>query len=317
MSTANAPVAVIGPGAIGGLLAAHLARSGCRVFLVGRNQRWLARARRQGMTVSGGRFGRGRRLSTKQIIPVLSASGPKCDTVFFCVKSGDTPAAIRRARHWVGPHTIIVTLQNGLTHRATLRSAFGKERTIFGVCYLSAERVGPTSIRYHGGSTIALATNLSNAETVRKVQALLRQAGFKIEVDASEDRLLWTKAAFNAAANPLGALTGRTNGELANLPPLRELLLRALKETAAAARAAGHAIAYPPFERSVLAGLRSTPGQSNSMLQDLRAGRPTEIDAIVKPFLQAARKKHLKTPLLESLYRFTRRLDLELRAGTS
>lgn len=310
----NPTVTVIGPGAIGGFIAAKLASSGLRTLLVGRDPRWLARARKQGTYVVGGDFGRGRRFGPKQIIPIVRPSGPKCSVIFLCVKSGDMGGAIQRARHWVGPHTAVVSLQNGLTHRRALLSAFGKKRTVFGICYIGTERRGPTNIRHHAGSTIALAIGRNNATAAGQAQALLLQGGFEIKMRSSEDRLLWAKAAFNAAVNPIGALTNRTNGELVDLPPLRELMLGTLKEAVTAARAAGHLIEYKRLESDMLAGLRSTPHQPNSMLQDLRAGRPTEIDAIVKPFLQIAKRKNLKTPLLESLYRFTRRLDRELRA---
>jgi ketopantoate reductase len=129
----------------------------------------------------------------------------------------------------------------------------------------------------------------------------------------SADRLLWTKAAFIAAAYPISALAGKTAGELSDLPPLMELALRALKEAAAAARAAGHPLAYKPLERQLLKELRSMPRRPNPLLQNMRSGRLGEIDAVFKPFLQAARKKRLKTPVLESLRRFTRRLGRELR----
>jgi 2-dehydropantoate 2-reductase len=134
-----------------------------------------------------------------------------------------------------------------------------------------------------------------------------------VKLDNSEDRVLWTKTAYNAATNPLGTLTGRTNGELVAIPALRELLLGALKEAALAARAARHPVPYSFLKGRLLAGLTAAHSQSNSMLQDLRAGRPTELDAIVTPLLKAASQKHLKLPLLESLARFTRRLEQELR----
>ena len=71
-------------------------------------------------------------------------------------------------------------------------------------------------------------------------------------------------------------------------------------------------MSYSDLYRRMAAGLAAMPDQSNSMLQDLRAGRRTEIDAIVKPLLDAARRRRRPTPILESLYRFTKRLEREL-----
>jgi len=290
-------VAIVGPGAIGATLASFLRRAGADVALIGR---------RPGRVTVTGLAPTGKTLGARARVPAA------CDFVFFCVKSADTGSAIRRARRSVGPNSTVVSLQNGLGHRAPLLRAFGRKRCVFGVCVIGAERTSYSTVKYHGGRGVAIARLRANAGRAEQVARLLRKAGLEVTIDASEDRLLWMKAAFNAATNPLGALTGAKNGELIRVPAMRELAFGALREAVAAARAAGQPLSYPDLSRRMAAGLSAMKDQSNSMLQDLRTGRRTELDAIVKPLLDAARRRRQPAPILESLYRFTKRLEREL-----
>ena len=121
--------------------------------------------------------------------------------------------------------------------------------------------------------------------------------------------MLWTKAAFNAATNPVGALAAKPNGAIAAIPALWEIARAALEEATAVARAAGHPPLAARMPRLVRRACEATPRQENSMLQDLRAGRRTEIDAILGPMLAEARRRRVETPVLESLRAFVRRLE--------
>lgn len=308
------PVAVAGPGAIGGLIAACLARSGRRVVLVSRNERWRRQLRSRGLRIEGGTFGGGWTVPAGRLRPKIRPKGPICEAVFLCVKSAATRETVRRIKPLVGPETAVVSVQNGLTHRPLIRAAFGTARTVFSISYLAAERLEPLRVRHHGGKGLILAAHPGNAAALARAQALLKASGLQADLATSEDRLLWTKAAFNAASNPIGALTGRTNGELIRIPALKDLVFRAVREAVAAARAEGHRMLYPNMDKILAQGLLLAPNQSNSMLQDIRAGRRTEVDAILKPFLLAARRRRVTTPTLDALYRFVRRLETKTAA---
>jgi 2-dehydropantoate 2-reductase len=114
---------------------------------------------------------------------------------------------------------------------------------------------------------------------------------------------------YNAAVNPIGTLTRKTNGQLASEPALRELVCSVVREAAAIARAAG----FPPLDiqptKRVLQGCRAAPNQINSMSQDIEAGRKTEADAILKPLLLSARRTKRSTRYIEPLYRMIRGLE--------
>ncbi|MFC1679062.1 ketopantoate reductase family protein [Elusimicrobiota bacterium] len=305
-------MAVVGPGAIGGLIAASLRRSGHKVTVVARDAHAAARLRRRGISVTS-RSGRTRtfRSGLEAVSRLRPGSGWRA--VFFCVKSPGIRRAIAAARPGVGPETVVVSLLNGLSHVRPLRAAFGRARTVFGSCYVASLRTGPAALRHRGGDRIHLAATPANRDAAGTAASILASAGWRIRTTPHEERLLWTKLAYNAAVNPLGALLNMTNRELVEDPAIRELLSAAAKEAAVIARAAGHRPLVPRLEDRVLRDCRAVPRQYCSMAQDLAAGRVTEADSILKPLLAAARRTGTPAPLLAPLYRMVKRLERSLR----
>lgn len=299
---------MIGPGAIGTWLAWRLSAV-ADVLLIGRRPSWL-KAAGGGLVVRGEVAGPCRpRLF--RIRTTLFPSG-KPDGIFICVKSRDTRGALAHARRLAGPRTPVVSLQNGLDHVAPTKRALGHGRAVFAACYAAVERQGPSTVRHHAGQAIRLGATGRNAAAAKAVRGWLLAAGLDAPAPAREDRVLWTKLVFNAATNPIGALTARTNGELARVGALWETLLAALGEAEGAARAEGHAPLVSDMAALLKRSCEATPEQENSMLQDLRAGRPTEADAILRPLLSAARRHKRPAPVLTALHGFVKRLEREL-----
>ena len=303
------PLLVVGPGAIGLALTAGFRRAGERVALLGRTPASERRLAASGFvaTAAGGRatLVRGGLLSARALKAPARAA-------FFCVKSGDAARAAAAARRWIGPETPAVALQNGLGHEKMYRRAFGPRRTVIGVCYFAADRPAPGDLRLNGGEDILLARHPGNAAALEAAGALLTRAGFRVHVKDSEAGMLWTKAAFNAAVNPLGAACAVESGRLAEDPALRALSLKALSEAAAAAESAGHKLDYPDMAEKLLTSARNAPHQRNSMLQDLAAGRRTEARFILGPLLAAARRRKVPAPTLELLAGVVARLERKL-----
>ncbi|MDO8757091.1 MAG: ketopantoate reductase C-terminal domain-containing protein, partial [Elusimicrobiota bacterium] len=136
--------------------------------------------------------------------------------------------------------------------------------------------------------------------------------GFRVHLKDSEEGMLWTKAAFNAAVNPLGAACAVESGRLESDPALREVALAALGEATAAAAASGHRLDSPDMADKLMLSCRNAPRQRNSMLQDLAAGRRTEARAILGPLLLAAKRRRVPTPTLEILSAVIARLERSL-----
>lgn len=307
-------VAIIGPGAIGSLLAARFCRAGLDVLLVGRGPAWLKAIRARGLRVSDPGDAPAVRVPAGRLTPAVAPKGPVCGAVFLCVKSGDVADAIRIARPLAGADTPVVAVQNGVTHYRPILRAFGRKRAVFAVCYAAADRPHPLHVRNNGGMGFDLGRAAGNEAAVARAAELIRSGGWKVDVIPSETRMLWTKTVFNAGVNTLAALTNRANDELVSIPAIREMLEKAVAEGERIAKAAGHPPLYPDMPREVVRRSKTTRGQTSSMLADIRRGRPTEADAIVKPLLDAARRKAIKTPMLSSLYELVKALEKEVAA---
>jgi 2-dehydropantoate 2-reductase len=303
------PILVVGPGSIGLALTLGFRRAGRRVALLGRSPASERRLASAGFSVVGPDGARARIKGGLLAARALKAPVP---AIFFCVKSGDADKAAAAARRLVGADTTVVALQNGIGHEKVFRRAFGPRRTVIGVCYFAADRSAPGELRLNGGEDVLLARYPGNDTALATAAGLLTTAGFRVRIKDAEAGMLWTKAAFNAAVNPLGAACAVESGRLVEDPALRELSLRALAEAAAAAEAAGHPLDYPDMAEKLLASGRNAPRQRNSMLQDLTAGRRTEAKAILGPLLAAARRHGTPAPTLELLADVIARLEKRL-----
>lgn len=304
----DAPCLIVGPGAIGLALTAALRRAGLPVAVLAREAAAERRLAREGFTVTSA-AGRNSRVKGLRSARSLKA---KARIVFFCVKSDDAAAAAKAARRWVGRGSTVVALQNGIGHEKIFRRTFGPSQTVIGVCYFAADRPAPGELRLNGGEDVLLARNKDNAAAVEEARKLLTRAGYRVHVKENEDGMLWTKAAFNAAVNPLGAACAVESGRLLEDPALRDISLKALAEAAAAAKAAGHRLDYPDMAEKLALSGRNAPHQRNSMLQDLAAGRRTEAKAILGPLLKAARRAKIPSPTLETLAAVVARLERRL-----
>lgn len=290
-------VLVVGPGAVGGVLAASLILAGHDVLVLDRTP-----APSSLTFVPLGRRPRK--------VRVHRAGKPKeVDVVLLCVKAADVPAALPEARPWTGPATAVVALQNGLGHEKLVRRAYGPARSVIGTAYFAADRPRAGVFAHTGGRNVLLAANDANGAALATAARLLRSGGWEVGVKKSEERLLWTKLCFNAAVNGLGALCAQPNGALARDPALRELLRAVIAEAASVARAAGKPPLYRHMEALVVRGCRNAPDQRNSMLQDIQAGRRTERAAIFGPLLAAARRSRTPAPLLTTIDACLARLE--------
>jgi len=301
-------ILIVGPGAIGGVLAARWIEAGRQVLVLARTAAAESMLARGGLRFTG-TSGR-QRLIRRGLLGARRRGPAPASLAFFCVKSPDMSRAIRSARPWIGPRTVVVSLENGLGHERLLRRAFGPERVVVGVCYVAADRTGPRAVAHNGGKDVRLGLHDGkNAAAARVAAAALRAAGWRVTLEPSEDGMLWTKLCFNGAGNPLGAICAVPNGEIVRDPALREMMMKALGEAVAAARADGHAIDSTRMREMMLKTYPADSRQRNSMLQDLQAGRETEVDAIVGPILDAARRRGVATPLLSRLHRVVKKLE--------
>ena len=267
-------VAVIGPGAVGLCLAVRLAQAadGPAVTLVDRD---ADRARRLS--------GRAIRLladagDLQARLPVVLAPETPPDLVFLATKAHQAAEAARAAKDWIGGAPL-VTLQNGLGVAADVADVLANTPVVVGVTYQAANVVAE-GVVHHAANIMTHLGYEGRAPdaTVGAVAGVLQGAHVPARVEADMTPVVWRKLVVNAAINPVAALAGVRNGDVAERPVLARLARLLAKETEAVARAAGVDLGEEDGAEAALAAARATAANRCSMLQDLEAGRPTEID---------------------------------------
>ncbi len=287
-------VAIFGAGAVGSVLGALLSRRN-EVVLIARPAHVRA-IKRAGLVVEGSTKGRFRVEASAG-----AAAADRADLVFLTVKSFDTKeaaAALRRVAR-LGP---VVTLQNGLTNLAVLRKGLPATPIIGGSLVLGALFVAPGRVRHTGAGRAVVGPVAGPRASVAPVARLLRGAGIPTSVTRDLPSVLWQKAIVNTAVNPLTALLHCRNGELLERPEAMLLAQIAAKEATQVARAAHITVKRDPWP-GIVSILRETSENRTSMLQDVEAGRQTEIDAITGEIVRVAHRRAVPVPVNKALLR--------------
>jgi 2-dehydropantoate 2-reductase len=257
--------------------------------------------RRAGLVIEGSTQGTFRPEASTSVRALQGA-----DLVFLTVKSFDTRAAARALRG-AGVTAPVVTLQNGLTNLPLLARALPRTPLVGGSLILGALFVAPGRVRHTGGGRAVIGTVGTRAGPVAAVRRLLAAAGIPTKVARDLDAVLWKKAIVNAAVNPVTAVAGCSNGELLARPEQLFLARAAAAEATRVARALGISVASDPWPE-IIRVLRETSANRTSMLQDVEAGRPTEIDAITGAIVRAARRHRVAAPVNAALLAAVRAL---------
>ena len=280
------PLAIVGAGALGLHFAAGLAAVS-PVALVARNAA-RAEALRVGVQVGARRF-----------VPEVFAPDalPAADWVILLVKTGDTAEAARTALA-LQPRGVL-SLQNGLIE-ATLRAECGTVLVGQGITTEGAFREGSRVQPAGAGETLLPAGFEAVAEA-------LCMAGFRARVEPQIAAARLAKLLVNVAINPLAALFRVPNGALL-APPHRVLLEALVREAWPVLRQAGLDLDEDAALARVVAVATATAGNRASMLQDVLAGRRTEIDAITGTLLAMAEADGLELPTHRAVFTLVRRL---------
>ncbi|HEF4736878.1 2-dehydropantoate 2-reductase [Burkholderia multivorans] len=306
-------IAILGAGAMGSLFGGLLAESGEDVTLIDVNDAHLDAIRRDGLRIDDDRGER--HITTLQALRPEAANA-SADTPFDLLivftKSLHTRVALDGVRALLTPHTHVLTLQNGLGNVETLNAFVPLERILVGVTTWPADLAGPAHVLSHGAGTIRMMTADGAASPFAAAVAdALSRAGLACTLDADVWAAIWEKVAFNAALNTLCAVTRCTVDQLGEHHDGPRLALAIVAETAAVARAKGIAVDAARIARNVEHAIREHRGHRPSMLQDVLAGRRTEIDAISGKVVAAAREVGLAVPHTETMLSLVRVIDAQ------
>jgi 2-dehydropantoate 2-reductase len=278
-------VAVLGPGAVGGVLAVGLARAGVRVVCIARPAT-AELIRSEGLSLR-----HGQEVETVRVEAVTELREP-VELLLVTVKAPMLEDALDR----VPAHADTVIPQlNGIEHIETLRRRFADGRVVAGsIGWIEAwlERPG-TVVQNTPGVVMTLSSDADDATT-----ELLRRSGIDIRVNGSEAAVLWEKLARQAPVAAATASTQRPIGELRSDQMWRARLEAAICETCAIAAADGVAL-EPAAQWAIIESM--PPLLTSSTARDIAAGRPSELDAITGAAVRAARRLAVPVPELESL----------------
>jgi 2-dehydropantoate 2-reductase len=286
---------IVGPGALGSVLGVALADAGHAVFLLGRPSLHLDTLRHRGLQLTSIN---GERRTVKIDVTDDPAVVAGAYVIVVLVKSGDSPTAMNAIAPHVDSGTTVLTLQNGLGNAARIGAIIGgRVHVLPGTTSQAATRIGPGEVVHAGeGPTLIGFLTPDDALRATELARVLSAAGWPAEVTPDIKHTIWQKVAVNAAINGLTALGGFPNGMIASDPDLLDSAELIAEETARVARA--HGLELGAMRRAVLETATATADNRSSMLQDIEAGRRTEVAAIHGAILAAAEETGVDTPAI-------------------
>jgi 2-dehydropantoate 2-reductase len=320
---------IVGLGAMGGFFAHRLIEGGREVSAVARGAT-LAAVREHGLRLTDaaaqGNTARVRAVPLR-VSDTPSELGPQ-DVVIVTLKTTalqDLPALIAPL---LGADTCVISAMNGvpwwffaglqepwrgLPLRAAdptgqLAQAIDARRVVGAVLHMSASCPAPGQVRQAFGERIILGEP-GGAPSAR-LDALIEWfsvPGLQIERSARIEEAIWLKLWGNLTMNPVSALTGATMDRILDDPLLRRFISDAMREAAAIGDRIGLPISMTPDERNALT--RKLGAVRTSMLQDVDAGRPIELDALVATVREIAQHVQVDTPAIDALLGLSRLFD--------
>jgi 2-dehydropantoate 2-reductase len=300
-------IVICGAGAVGSSYAALLHDLDPERLAVLAGGERGARLLAEGLTVNG------RRIPVRVVSP--RAPAPPADLLLVAVKGHHLAAAAEDARPVVGEGTLVLPLLNGITSEAVLGRAFGEEKVLHGfVVGNDVVREG-TRTRYTrlGVLHLGVPSNDPADPRVAAVKDLLDRAGIPSVVPADILREKWWKFVLNVGVNQVSAVLRVPYGAFGAVPEVRELTRLASLEAAALAAREGIALGPADVDRifPILATL--APDGKTSMLQDVEAGRKTEVELFAGTVVELGRRHGVPTPVNDALGRMI--VALERLAG--
>lgn len=311
---------VFGAGAVGGFVGGMVARGDAEVSLIARGEHLSA------LQASG----------LKVITPdeEFTVEVPATDTpaelgvqdvIFLSAKAHALTVAAEAMQPLIGPDTVIVSAQNGIPFwyfhahggnlnghtlqtvdpGARIANAIGNERVIGCVITSSNTVEAPGVVRNIGNRVFALGEpDGSQSERLADIAALLAEAGLSAPTEGNIRSEVWVKMWGNVSFSPMAVLTMSKLGPLVEGEDLRALGVAIMEEVQAVSEALGVEFTATITDR--LEGTRRVAGHKTSILQDLEAGRPMEVDGITGAVVELGRLLRVETPMIDLIYALMR-----------
>jgi 2-dehydropantoate 2-reductase len=292
-------VAVVGAGAMGSVYAGILGDAGNEVWAVDVWAEHVEAMRTRGLTVEGA--------SGNRTVRVHATSDPGeagvCDLVVIATKALQVESAAASAKPLVGPDTVVLPIQNGLGSADRVAAILGEGRVAIGVVGgFGASLVGPGHVHHDGWELVRLGERKGPATPrIRRIAKAWEDAGFRVQVYDDVDQLVWEKLVCNVCFSGTCAILERPIRGVLDDPAAWQVASRCAQEASDVARARGIALGFDDPVAYVRAFGEKIPDARPSMLLDVLAGRPSEVDVINGAIPPAAREVGLSAPVNETV----------------
>ena len=298
-------VCVVGCGALGSVLAAHLARAGGpEVFAYDASEEYVRAVRERGLLISGAAD-----ISVKVNATSEARDIPSCDFGIFATKSIHTARAIEQTSHIFADSGAVCSVQNGLGNEELI--ADHVRNVILGTTTMAAHVVAPghSVLESYGDLWIGpFEPSGTSHALVEDFAAILKAAGLPCVSLQDARGAQWTKLIFNSAVNSVGGLTRLHHGAAARFRPTGDMLEAILQEGESVARALGITLHGDP-RAMLVEGASASMRRYPSMLQDVLAGRQTEIDFLNGAIADRGEQSGVPVPANRAIWQLIKGLE--------
>jgi 2-dehydropantoate 2-reductase len=313
-------IAIVGAGAIGGWMGVHLAQAGAQLSVLARGDT-LTALQKNGLQLHQG--------GTLHTVPVTASNDAAAlgvqDLVVISVKAPALASVAAQVGRLIGPHTVVLTAMNGMPWwflqgfggpvvdrslnsvdpDGSIARALPAPLIIGCVVHASCSVDAPGVIRHHFGDGLIVGEPSGQATPrVQALQALLQQAGFNATLSPQIQKDIWYKLWGNMTVNPVSAITGATTDQILDDELVRGFISNVMLEAKAIGERIGVPIDQNPEDRHAVT--RELGAFKTSMLQDVQARKPIELDALVGAVRELGQMTGVATPFTDALMGLTR-----------
>lgn len=312
-------IAILGAGALGSAIGGVLTEAGNAVWLITHNWAHVEAINQQGLVLRSNGIDRVVKAQAATDCIAVAKQAGVMDCVVVLVKSAQTQNAVAAALPLIGPHTAVLSLQNGLGHEDVISSIVGKQRVLAGKTYCGGQIIAPGHVicAVQGKDTHIgeLGWNGGGAVSPRLQQLanVFNAAGLQTFVTGNIVGTMWDKLFINVATGALSAITGLVYGDLYKQMLLQETGCAAVAEAMAVARALGVRISTTdPLQAWTKAGAGLPYAFKTSMLQTLERGARTEVDYVNGAVVREGARLGVPTPVNQTLWACMQGLEYSL-----
>jgi 2-dehydropantoate 2-reductase len=303
-------IAIVGAGVLGSIFGGLFLEKGFKVTLIEVLEERVRLIAKEGLWLQ---WPDGERTHSRiSITSKVDGVGVK-DVVMIAVKGYHTRSAIESAMPMISDDTIVLSVQNGLGNLEAIAETAGPERVVGGITAHSGMPVSMNEVRYVGGLGPLLVIGPYDGVSRPGFKNMVEQfqaAGLDVHTTSDINSVIWKKLIANVSTNVVAALTGLTGGIAVKHEPSVKIIEALSQELSQVARAKG--IDFPELDDPLdfsLKAFASTKDNRVSMLQDVEAGRPTEIGNLNEVIVSEGRRFNIPTPYNEAVSWLTRGVE--------